>query len=208
MKYSLDYFKAHGSDIRMHGNGFIQFDMEHPLDDPYRHDTLFPETHRKSRIHVWSPDLHECAQQDNEEDKITRTPIHNHKFSFQSEILFGKLQHIIYKIVTGFDYNPYHAKPQKDENTILMPTWDWCSAEVTGMGLFTTGEQYRFESRLFHTSIASAPSMTELTKTYEGYIYPRVLCRKGYTPDNEWNRYSMDPDLLWEAVEDIMKHDT
>ena len=94
---------------RLHGNGFIQLDLN-----------------GKDRLHVWHPDLPK---------QEFPTPIHDHKFSFKSHILYGELTHIEYHADLllhqenyGKEWNPYpleqlyHAyNPfvRENEDTIL-----------------------------------------------------------------------------------------
>src|SRR5690606_12254802 len=102
------WLRRHGQNIRVHGNRFIQIDLEGP-GPQYRWGD--------ERVHIWS-DLVPLAQR-------YGTPIHDHVFGFHSRILAGTLIDIRYKVapcspkaasVSAYDcalaYDVYTAMPR------------------------------------------------------------------------------------------------
>lgn len=169
---------------RLHGNGFIQLDL--PNGD---------------RLHIWHPALPR---------QNTSTQIHNHKFSFRSEVLCGKLTHIHYKLETNVEdfangeiYNLYHPVVREKEDTVL----ELSNANAVfkfhplQMLVLTEGSSYDFSYAEFHETKAQGFTATIVHKelVVKNFI-PSVACRVGSVPDNDFGRYQFEEKELWKYV--------
>ena len=160
-------------DIYRHGNGFMQADL--PIG---------------ARLHIWNPDL-EQAQ------KIA-TPIHDHRFSFRSVVLYGSQNHWIYDPITTEDsarwtHHVYEAQPTTWQSTTLVPTGAVVAVGAATYYTIPAGESYLFEQYLFHETPITEYAITVLFKLANDPGHAaRVLCPIGSEPDNDYDRYSMD----------------
>ncbi len=170
---------------RVHGNGFIQLDI------PSR--SAF-------RLHVWPhPQLQAQA---------VYTGIHNHKFSFKSEILLGTLIHTQFENLVQDDngeWKIYKPVPRDREDKGL---------ELASPHLFTLtnpqkfemskGSEYEFPYGKFHDSKGKGLTATLIEKTeVNNDTDVIVACPKDTQPDNEFNRYQFDQDVLWSTIEEV-----
>jgi hypothetical protein len=178
-----DLRQMDGTDIRVHGNGFIQLDIG------------------EKRLHVW-PEKKLLTQK-------VYTGIHNHKFSLESEILIGCLKHIQYTVsennIDG-EYQLYNAVPREGQDTEMVlfnagKKYDFINPQTFEM---QKGSKYDFPHSLFHESIGIGLTATLLTKTLSLKHLPALIaCKVGKNPDNEFNRYQIDSELLWVLVEEV-----
>lgn len=171
----------------VHENGFIQL----PLD-------------ARTRLHVW-PDGPLNHQK-------TSSPIHDHRFAFESYVIRGMLQHIEYEWWQD-KTKPTHRLHQVVQKVNAEGRMGWgilTATDETGFvkihsqyKLVEGGSAYTFGSRRFHESIGIGLTATVMfkTKNYPEYT-PRVLAPLGQVPDNDFSRESMnDPKLLWDYLE-------
>lgn len=174
---------------RLHGNGFLQFDMAPGL-----------------RLHIWPESDSKLIKA-----QKTRTPIHDHAFDFTSTILVGNLLHKVYscdEIIPYFTdsnvaktYHVYKAQKTSTENTVLVKDDDkeYALVRCQESKYIQKGHSYDFEGGRFHESVNTGPGITASimfkTKIYSGYK-PRVLCLSTETPDNDFSRYSVDQSVL------------
>lgn len=167
-----------GSGIRLHGNGFIQIDM--------------PD---KTRLHIWDPSLLARAQS-------VSTQIHDHRFSFESESIFGVLIHQPYvEKYDGVRYDVYHPRMRHDEDTTLEDSGLDISIEPLLPQSISRGERYQFEFGEFHETRYDDLAITLMTKTHVSKRWtPRVLCRQEQNPDNSFDRYQYSDKILWGIV--------
>ena len=173
---------------RVHGNGFIQVDL-----DPIR------------RLHVWHPDLPR---------QVVDTQIHDHRFSFVSTVVVGRLGHFTYQVEAD-PQGPYHLyvpEAREGEDTKLERRSDECfRADNLEVQWIPAGEAYYFWAEQFHETKVNALAVTLLEKISIYNVQPRVLCPVGQEPDNAFNRnnWAANPvvqEILEEAVEQL--HDT
>lgn len=170
----------------VHENGFIQL----PLD---------PVT----RLHVW-PDGPVQRQK-------TNSPIHDHRFAFESYVLKGMLEHVEYEWWQD-TVQPTHRLFQVVQRVdaegrmgwgVLTATDETGFLKVHGRVKLPAGGAYTFGSRRFHASIGDGLTATVMIKrkNYPEYT-PRVLAPLGQMPDNDFNREEAnDPELLWGYIE-------
>lgn len=182
--------KRRGIRPRVHGNGFIQLDLT---------DT--------TRLHVWG------------DKRIPRqnvyTPIHDHVFGFKSTLIVGRLINVVY----GFhrqefgDYRVYEPSIREGEDTVLAATKERVRvfpirADIVEQN--TGNKNYEMDPFIFHETFVTEPSITIIQKTgptlaQGATVKPRVLVRYDQEPDNEFNRYAADPELLWRIIERVLK---
>lgn len=191
---NLSEIRKHGDRPRVHGNGFIQLDLT-----------------ELSRLHIWG------------DPRIPRqkvaTPIHDHVFSFESQIIVGRITNTVYELHYDRqgEYRVYTPQIREGEDTILMPTDTYGNVSVAHVDKIEHGafhNCYDMPKGWFHESVASdGPAATIITKSgptqaQGAGVKPRVLVPVGQQPDNEFNRYDADEDLLWRVIEETLKRET
>lgn len=168
---------------RLHGNGFIQLD----IDDIHRLD-------------VW-PEIEIHAQKVN-------TQIHSHKFDFYSKVLLGKLLHITYDLVPNMSagqFQLYNTVPTKGEDTELR-IFSYGKYDIfhTGSYVLAKDSSYIFNAGRFHETSNLGLTATLLTKrNINNGIEPLVVCGIDKSPDNAFNRYQVDEEVLWSEIEKV-----
>ncbi len=188
MKSLYQSVREEGSDVRLHPNGFIQISMSDG-----------------TRLHIWDPDLPVKAQKIN-------TQIHDHRFSFVSEVLLGEITNVVYEPDMGDDvvedaeeyraYDIYVTKTRHGEDTMLERIGDEIAMGVNRRQKVPRGTRYRFDFGQFHETAYDALCITRMTKIHNEPLWrPRVLCLKDRRPDNDFNRYQYSEDTLWAIVE-------
>lgn len=170
------------SEPRLHPNGFIQYDLP---DD-------------RGRLHIWHPDL-PVAQ-------IVHTPIHDHTFDFESQVIFGSLTHTPFTFDQrpDGDYRLYRAVVEFGEDTRLEPTTRVGNMVSGGAIDFFKGDRYSFFAGRFHTSTAQVLTATIMQKTATGvFPQPYIAVPVSVNPDNNFRRYQYGVEELWEYVEQV-----
>lgn len=174
---------------RVHGNGFIQLDLD-----------------ENKRLHIWG------------DPRIPRqqisTPIHTHIFDFTSNILKGRLIHIEYniKLHPKGAFKMYKAVPKSYEDTDLMDnTGHYCNIVPYDTKVILAGGSYKFTANRFHENYAPEPTVTiiekqglTLAQNPEG-PRPIVLVPVGQEPDNAFSRHDYEQAFLWYIIEDNTK---
>jgi hypothetical protein len=169
-----------GENPRVHGNGFIQLDL-----------TL------ETRLHVWG------------DSRIPRqvvpSQIHDHAFSFTSRIVVGQIIHREIGLWANSKgaYDAYRPVKNVGEDTRLVKFPMRYSATIAAEKLFRAGDVYTFEAYKFHETVAPWLCVTVIEKDKReipGDVPPTVLVPHGLEPDNSFNRYQADPDLLWQII--------
>jgi hypothetical protein len=189
---NLKAVRAMGNRPRVHGNGFIQLDLT-----------------ERSRLHIWGD--HRIPRQ-----KVA-TSIHDHVFGFESTVIVGRVINVVYAVEAREhgDYRVYVPKVREGEDTILKPT----AMQVVADPIHVDMTDWRSSSRKygiimgeFHETVApDGPAATiiikdDLTQAQgNDKALPRVLCPIGLEPDNVFNRYDADPDLLWRIIEQTLQ---
>ncbi len=201
MRAQLAQFMLHPEPylVRVHGNGFIQISLMDPT----------------CRIHIWHNSL--------PHQKVD-TQVHDHRFSFHSTVLHGRMVHTPFEIVHDGDcpidlighYRIYTPQVREGEDTILarqaIPMHDvtFTLRAPNSLSIFGEGDTYSFEAGRFHSSRVEGLTITlmEKTEVFED-MAPRVMVPATEEPDNDFNRYHhLDnpavQDVYLEALE-IMK---
>ncbi len=187
-KVHLENLRGDKAPIRVHGNGFIQIDVDN-----------------RTRINVWSPLI--PAQK-------VYTGIHDHRFNFVSTIWYGTLYNRVYKPIivskpkkpVETEFQVFEALPtlrfDGDEDTKLTATDSWI---VGGMNPSTEthvqGQAYYLPRYEFHESVVKRFAVTCMTRFSVDTIHkPRVLVKIGETPSNEFDKHGLDTNSIWEIV--------
>lgn len=185
----IDELRRQGSNIRLHGNRFIQIDLPGDM----------------NRVHVWS-DIIPVAQRRNSQ-------WHDHTFGFRSEILAGTLINTVYAIFAGASYQPWRAVPRGEgADTQLIRAGNCCDLVPCDPELYHAagefGGIYTVPPGTVHATSYIGFAVTHMVKltgrrfTGEG---PFVYCPIGYEPDNDFNRYKYPAEQLWEIVAEVLK---
>lgn len=151
--------------ISTHPNGFIQLGEG------------------DKRFHIWSSDI---------KRQSVPTPIHNHRFTFRSKILYGTLIHIEYEIEqtrTG-SHTKYIVDCREGAETKVTSTGIIVRPTIKQVSIFNKGDKYLFRKGLFHETRHIGFCVTEFEKLEtDDKIVTTVLVPVGYEPENEFTRY-------------------
>lgn len=194
---SLDLYNLRrlGTFPRVHGNGFIQIDLDH-----------------ERRLHIWG---HRDIPR-----QRTPSPIHDHIFGFISHILVGNIANVNYEL-TPSDKGPWHMyNPvvRNKEDTILEKMddqrWDTKPLSTTIVDADSSilyGKVYDIAPGVFHETFAPFPAATIIFKDGRTQAQgndsdqPRVLVPVDDEPDNDFDRYGFDEDMLWDITFEVLK---
>ncbi len=188
---NLSSIRTTGVRPRVHGNGFIQLDLT-----------------ERSRLHIWG-DPRIPSQK-------VATPIHNHVFGFESTILVGRVINVVYmvRVCKRGDYRVYTPWIREGEDTTLVPTATRVAAHPSRIDMIdrrTSARTYDLLVGEFHETVApDGPAATiiikdDMTQAQGAAAKPGVLVPVDQKPDNNFNRYNADEDLLWRIIEDTLK---
>lgn len=184
------FLQTLGYEPRVHGNGFIQLDID-----------------ESRRLNFWGHPAIPCQK--------VPIPIHDHTFDFVSTIIKGRLINVVYDLVYTGNIKPfkvYVAKTREREDTKLEPlNVNYCRPEVRRAEIVMEGQKYWMKAFDMHEIFTPEPSITLMDKsipTINDSIgrTPRVLIPVGKEPDNEFNRYDTPLDVLWDIIKDIMEN--
>ncbi len=191
--------RLQGAIPRVHGNGFIQVDIND-----------------RSRLHVWWP------------GRVPRqtpvTPIHDHIFGFTSEVLIGRVINIVYEPTINLregGHIVYRASTRAGDDSILKQErvsadtdpFDTALRVDVGLGwaqTVTAGQSYSMSAGVYHETVSDEPTATVCHKNGStlgqdpGQRGPRVLVPFGMQPDNAFSRYGHDPELLWTIIRETL----
>ena len=175
-----------GNQIRVHGNGFLQLDLN-----------------TNTRLHVWGDPRIPHQKVD--------TPIHDHVFTFESTIIKGALQNNVYDICEGASYQLYSARYRQGQDTVLVPYEDGrtCDIKLDSSTVLHWGTTYWMKHGVFHESLPynNEVAVSVMTRT-PAIITDRtaiVLVPLGQTPDNEFNRHGFEQRFLLKILGDALQ---
>jgi hypothetical protein len=195
---TVNYLKSLNKTPRVHGNGFIQLDLT-----------------ERVRLHIWGHPMIPRQTQP--------TPIHNHVFGFKSWCLVGRLVNVEYELeLGGTEFQVYEAVARVQEDTILALKEDTVGIRhtrttVTVPGVFNMDESvsmrssYYFKRFKFHEIFVPEPTITVMMKdgptlAQGAKCAPQILVPTGRSPDNTFNRYDHDPELLWGIIRETIDY--
>lgn len=181
-----DELRASGKRPRVHGNGFIQLDLN---DDGTK------------RLHIWD---------DGVPRQEVATPIHDHAFALCSNVLLGTLIHEELETypaltLTG-THKVYRAEQQPDtQNTILVPDAGVVRLDLYQRLILGPGSIYKFPPWRLHQTDHAGLTVTVMDKMHapSDYGRPRVLVPVASEPDNDFHRDAFDQDFLWSYIERV-----
>lgn len=190
---NLGLLRQEGAVPRVHGNGFIQLDLD-----------------ERSRLHIWGDP--EIPRQ-----KVP-TPIHDHVFGFESLLLVGRMINIRYDWCARVwgDMEIHMVECREGSDTKLNPTGEFGypkPSKVQVVEWATREWRYQMLPFCFHESIVTEPTVTIIKKAaptlQQGAVHtPRVLVSRHHTPDNDFDRHSFDEDMLWRIIERTLYRST
>ena len=184
--------KRQGRKPRVHGNGFLQLD----LDDV-------------RRFHIWGHPLIPAQK--------TPTPIHDHTFTFESEVIVGVMVNDLFRYeVTSpnrFTHRVYRAQVREGEDTMLVAenAWDsWGELKFLGRHELLPGASYTLTPEAIHESSVKGLTLTVITKhgktLSQGGSSPRVFVPKGVEPDNSFHRTTaMSPSAMDQVFQEAYR---
>lgn len=147
------------------------------------------------RYHVWHPDLPPLT---------AGRSIHNHRFSFRSEVLKGALWNTPLAPVFGSTHVLWQCfreggPPAKNLGPVGLRRED--------TDRFLAGESYFFEAGRFHETQCFGLTVTRMTKLWDAEIPVMVVARPGVSMEHAYDPAVQRPPVtrLWEALEDAMK---
>jgi hypothetical protein len=161
--------------VTTHENGFFQL----PLYDPQN-------ARRPIRLHCW-PDGPIARQS-------TSSPVHDHRFSFYSQILLGTLDHIEYRYDDRIRFEPPYRRYRVDLAG-LVPE-ECGTLEVTVHFVLKAPSVYYFGARVFHETRPRGLTLTAMRKLDELGGPPSVIAPLEEKPA-AFDRTSNDPVLIW-----------
>jgi hypothetical protein len=178
---------------RVHGNGFIQLDVN-----------------PQQRLHFWGHPYIPRAK--------PMTPIHDHVFPFQSDILFGNIVNLNYKEVIKphglYEINQAADPKPGVDGWGLQPTGARCDLIVLDYEEYEAGQTYYMPPNIFHETLFHAPAITLIHKDgltlaqNPGGPRPRILIPWGQGYDSKFDRNAHPQSLLWATIADISKQAT
>jgi hypothetical protein len=172
-------------EARVHGNGFIQIDLN-----------------AEQRMHVWGhPDIPR---------QKTYTPLHDHRFAFRSWILKGRLQNEVFSYfpVYSGNFQRWVVGPDSNNNTILKPTGEHGDMRLLKYDIHQQYNYYDMDVGDIHISTALEPTISVIYKhgptLNEGGPAPSVFVPKDQEADNSFRRDQFPPELLWRIITDVL----
>lgn len=177
-------FAATAEQISMHGLGFIQVKLP-----------------GNQRLHVWHPDLPRRAC-------FEHSQIHNHRFAFRSTILVGQQvnQRVMVRpnILGGHD-RISHDGPRSEKGG----RESFVAERVEVMPLipqtYLPGQSYEMAEGEYHCTPNSGIVVTLMLKLREGTEHASSIITHGYQFDQDFDRFQLSEDRLWQFVQDALR---
>lgn len=171
--------------ISLHGLGFIQLILG-----------------GKQRMHVWHPDLPRRACYEH-------SAIHNHRFAFTSRVLKGTQvnQRCDIEIVapgTGSHVLISHNGPRSDKGGRLSYPVADVNVHPREVEFYKAGQEYFMPAMEYHHTPCAGIVITVITKQEEMGIHANSVCARGVEFHNDFDRFQLSPDELFEYVVDAM----
>lgn len=172
--------------LQLHPNGFLQFDL--------------PDG---KRLHIWDPDLPKSQD--------PQTPIHDHTFTFESEVVLGTLAHETYQAAAerfGNSEGMTHRVWAVNDDGLLIPTARTVVLQVAPLTLIGTGSTYTFGGPgNYHDTHGLRDTLTAtiMRKVTTGLApNPEVVVPLGVEPDNAFRRDQYPDTQLWPFVDRVL----
>lgn len=172
--------------ISLHGLGFIQLRLG-----------------GNQRMHVWHPDLPRrvCYE---------HSAIHNHRFSFTSQVLKGtqvnqRCDIEVMKPGTGSHALISHNGPRSDKGGRLSYPVADVNVHFRKVERYEAGQVYFMPALEYHHTPCEGVVVTVITKQAELEIHANSLCAQGVEFDYEFDRFQLSPDALFAFVVDALR---
>jgi hypothetical protein len=178
--------------ITLHGLGFIQVKLP-----------------ANRRLHVWHPDLPRRACYE-------WSAIHNHRFSFRSTVIVGTRVNRRYDVITAPFEEPFgpkshlrisHDGPRCEKGGRLSYVAGQARAEPLPIEHYAAGQSYEMPMLQYHETPNSGVVVTLMEKLSEGTVHASTLI-DALAPvefDQDFDRFQMPPDRLWQFVVDSLR---
>lgn len=166
----MDEIKATGAEPVFHGAGFIKLELGL---DRY--------------LHVWHPDLPPTIQ---------NGKIHDHRFSFQSDIVRGDIMHETFSLDAGDDVSVWSPPPA--------PKAAWYNhgkfyLRPEGVYSLAAGSRYSFPESTFHRIVPNGIAVTVMEKLRHHDQQPRIVSNTSQEPEDAF-KIQMPNGAMWGAI--------
>lgn len=171
--------------ISLHGLGFIQLKLE-----------------GNQRLHVWHPELPTRAC-------FVDSSTHNHRFSFQSRVLKGIQLNELVEVIpcdSGTHEIISHDGPRSEKGGRESFVAGQCRVRYLGEHRYEPGEMYFMPELAYHHTPNDGIVITVMQKLYEGTVHANTIITKGKTFDQQFDRFQLSPEQLYEYVVDAFRH--
>lgn len=153
---------------------------------------------RNQRLHILHPEFPPTRED---------SGIHNHRFSFRSEILLGCLVNTTYGLRFGDDHEVYEvycgAKGSTEFKVVDPVLTGTCTVDRLAVQPLSSGDTYVCEVGEFHTSTSPTITATRMTKLWECHDNSRVVVPKG-TPMRSAFDDQPAEEKLWPVIEHVI----
>lgn len=173
--------------ITLHGLGFIQVKLP-----------------ANRRMHVWHPELPRRAC-------FEHSAIHNHRFSFRSTVLIGQQVNRRYNVFEGLQLDAAshdrvsHDGPRSEKGGRLSYVADGARVAPLPDETYGPGDSYEMPVLQYHETPNSGAVVTIMEKLREGTVHASTLIERGYTFDQDFDRFQLSPGQLWAFVIDALQ---
>lgn len=181
---AMQDFTPTAEQISLHGLGFIQVKLPN-----------------NARLHVWHPDLprRSCFE---------RSAIHNHRFSFRSQVLIGTQVNRVWLVQDDADgtYDLIsHDGPRSPKGGRLSYVAGRVAVHALEPDSYAPGSCYVMPELQYHDTPNSGIVVTLLHKLTEGAVHACSLIEHGHEFDQSFDRFQLSPDDLWAVVFDAFR---
>ncbi len=170
--------------ITLHGLGFIQ--------------VVLPAN---QRMHVWHPDLPR-------RDCYVHSAIHNHRFSFRSQVLIGQQKNVRVDLELAKDGTHdiiSHNGPRSAKGGRISYPVATCNVHEREVTSYGPGEEYVMPIFGYHHTPNDGVVVTIMRKIEEDTaIHANSVCRRGVDFHYDFDRFQMAPERLFEFVLDAL----
>lgn len=169
-----------GNKPRVHPNGFLQLDLS-----------------ANERLHIWPEVPFKTVSVD--------TPMHDHTFSFTSQVLLGALRHTVYVPTANPDgiyrlYRTFPYRAQDRETPFALMDDLRYDLVLKEQIVIPAPRTYYFAAFEFHSSDPIGLTATLIrTEPFDKTKQARVAVRHDQTPQL-FDRSQFDEEILWELI--------
>ena len=178
-------FTPTAEQISLHGLGFIQVKLS-----------------GNQRLHVWHPDLprRSCYE---------HSAIHNHRFSFRSQVLVGRQVNRRYYVWSNPDSGTHnrisHDGPRSEKGGRLSYIAERVDVAPLPDEYVHAGDSYLMPKLEYHETPNTGIVVTLLQKIEEGDVHASSIITHGIEFDQSFDRFQLEQERLWHIVLDAMR---